>query len=193
MLTISLNDWRVVVRRRLHSGLRDIRYLQQKQKGQGRRTYQTEADRAGEPVIFRIALHLRVGEEESHGDQSADDHGAATAPEVAALAHEACEDRRGDGTQVRRRVVLPLLARAQTTELCAASSEVSGQKDVVAAAASVSHAITFNRRNDTYSGYARPIRVHDHQMSAVLMPSFFVANRPFRCSQTSMKENFLLA
>lgn len=45
----------------------------------------------------------------------------------------------------------------------------------------------------SYNGYAKPIRVHDHQIKAVLRPSFFVANNPFKCIQTSLKENFFAA
>jgi hypothetical protein len=52
-------------------------------------TYQAEADGAGEAEILGVALHFGVGEEESHGDKSANDHGAAPSPEVFGATHEA--------------------------------------------------------------------------------------------------------
>lgn len=78
--------------------------------GRGGGTYQAEADGAGEAEILRVRAHLRVGEEEGHGDQRADDHGASPAPEEATLTHEACEDGAGDGAQIRDGVVAPLFA-----------------------------------------------------------------------------------
>jgi hypothetical protein len=53
-------------------------------------TYQAEADGAGEAQVLSIALDFCVCEEESHGDESADDHCAAAAPEVLGATHVAC-------------------------------------------------------------------------------------------------------
>ena len=59
-------------------------------------TYQREADGAGEAVVLRIASHLRVCEEEGHGEYCTNDHGATTTPEPPALTHEACKNWRRD-------------------------------------------------------------------------------------------------
>jgi hypothetical protein len=72
-----------------------------------RDTYQTEADGAGEAQILSIALDFCVREEESHGDEGADDHCAAAAPEVLGSTHVACQYGAWDGAQVGDGVVAP--------------------------------------------------------------------------------------
>jgi len=94
-------------------------------------TYQAEADGASEAEILGIALDFGVGEEKCHGDQGADDHCAAPAPEVLGATHEAGQDGTGDGAQVGDGVVAPDLAVGETTELGAARADVDGEEDVV--------------------------------------------------------------
>jgi hypothetical protein len=73
-------------------------------------TYQAEADGAGEAQVLGVALDFCVREEESHGDESADDHCAAAAPEVLGPAHVACQDGAWDGAQIGDGIVAPDLA-----------------------------------------------------------------------------------
>ena len=56
-------------------------------------THQRKANRTRKAVILVIILHLRVGEKEGHSDQSANDHGASSAPEIFALAHKTGQNR----------------------------------------------------------------------------------------------------
>jgi hypothetical protein len=53
-------------------------------------TYQAEADGAGKAQVLGVALDFCVREEESHGDESADDHCAAATPEVLGATHVTC-------------------------------------------------------------------------------------------------------
>ena len=78
-----------------------------------------------------IALDFGVGEEESHCDQSADDHSAASAPEVFGATHEAGQDRTWDGAEVGDGIVAPDLAVSETTKFGATSADVDGEEDVV--------------------------------------------------------------
>lgn len=70
--------------------------------------YQEEAYAACESQILRVIPDLSVCEKESHGDERADDHGSSSAPEEFASAHEACQDRRGDGACVGDGIVAPV-------------------------------------------------------------------------------------
>lgn len=94
-------------------------------------TNQAEADSAGEAKILSIALDFGVGEEESHGDQSADDHRAASAPEVLGATHEAGQNGTWDGAQVGDGIIAPNLAVGETTQLSAASADIDWEEDVV--------------------------------------------------------------
>jgi hypothetical protein len=78
-----------------------------------------------------VALDFGVGEEECHGDQSADDHGATSAPEPLGATHEAGQDGTGNGAQVGDGVVAPDFAVSEATELGAAGPDVDGEEDVV--------------------------------------------------------------
>jgi len=93
--------------------------------------YQAEADGASEAKVLGVALYFGVGEEESHGDQGPDDHGAASAPEVLGATHEASQDGTGNGAQVGDGVVAPNLAVGETTKFSATSTDIDGEEDVV--------------------------------------------------------------
>lgn len=94
----------------------------------GRSTHQTKIQRTRKPRVLRIRAHLRIRKKERHGEHGADDHGAAAAPEIAAVAHETREDGRGHAREVGRSVVLPGFALADAAELGAAGFEVDGRK-----------------------------------------------------------------
>lgn len=78
-----------------------------------------------------VALDFGVGEEESHSDQSSDDHGAAPAPEVLRATHEAGQDGTRDGTQVGNGIVAPDLTVGKATKLGTTGSDVDWEEDVV--------------------------------------------------------------
>jgi len=93
--------------------------------------YQEEAYAASKCQILRVVPHLRVGEEESHGDESTNDHGASSTPEEFASAHEACQNRRRNGACVSNGVVASVNVLGLLAKLCTASSQVGGQEDIV--------------------------------------------------------------
>lgn len=95
-----------------------------------RNTHQAEINGARKSQILRITPDLRVGEEECHGNESAYDHCPATTPEVFGAAHEACQHRARNPTQVRDGIVAPDLAVSQATELGASCADVDGEEDV---------------------------------------------------------------
>jgi hypothetical protein len=78
-----------------------------------------------------VALDFRVCKEESHGDESADNHGATSAPEVLGATHVACQDGTRDGTQVGDGVVAPDFAVCKAAELSATGADVDWEEDVV--------------------------------------------------------------
>lgn len=92
----------------------------------GAYAYQEKAYTASECQILRIVPHLGVCEEESHGDESANDHGSSSTPEQFAPTHEACQDRRGDGTGIRDGIVAPVDILRLLAKLCTASGQVGG-------------------------------------------------------------------
>jgi len=89
-------------------------------------SYQEEAYTASKRQILRIIPDLSVCEEESHGDESADDHGASSTPEEFASAHEACQNRRRNGACVSNGVVAPVNVLGLLAKLGTASSQVGG-------------------------------------------------------------------
>jgi hypothetical protein len=93
--------------------------------------YQAETNSASEAQILSVALDFRVRKEECHGDQSADDHRASSAPEELGATHEAGQDGTGDGAQVGEGIVAPDLTVGETAELGATGADVDWEEDVV--------------------------------------------------------------
>lgn len=88
-----------------------------------------EVNGTGEADVLGGGAHRRVREEESHGDQSADDHGIPAA-EILPVAQEARGDGAEDAHGVCDHVVPPRVVRAVLAGLGAAAGEELGQEDV---------------------------------------------------------------
>lgn len=94
-------------------------------------TYQAKADAASKSKILSVVADLSVCKEESHGDESAYDHGSSSAPEEFAPAHISCQNWRRDGAEISNSIVAPVDRLRLFTKLCATSSQVGGQEDIV--------------------------------------------------------------
>lgn len=97
----------------------------------GIHTYQTEADAASKSQILSIVTNLGIGEEESHGDASANDHGSPSTPEPAALTHISGKDGARNRTEICDSVVAPISGLGRHSKFGAACGEIRRQEHII--------------------------------------------------------------